>query len=390
MSTLLASAASNRLEALARRLFAGLLVLSFLEAVSNQFAQREYFNMASDVALAAMAIAVAGVAVSAWGPKSRNNFWLWAYAGSSLSAILFLPIMKIGEFPGGSEFEPWVWWTVGTAAISAGITDKRIAYTVFLPVICIMWFFIHLFMVGGEQAWLSGLKNVLYVFLLAGGTIGLIVLARDWARGVDSASSNLISSHIEKAKSEAVEKEEQLIDSLIHDSVLHTFITSANAKSNAEKKASAKLASYSIAKLQQLERVDQQVGSVTVLGLFQAIKNAARAMDESVEVELKAGGLDRITVEVGQALTEATLQAVDNAISHSNATKIAVTLDSQVNSEIEIQVVDNGIGFRPQRLSEDRLGIRISILAKMEIIGGKADVVSSPKAGTSVTLRWPK
>ena len=78
MSTLLASAASNRLEALARRLFAGLLVLSFLEAVSNQFAQREYFNMASDVALAAMAIAVAGVAVSAWGPKSRNNFWLWA------------------------------------------------------------------------------------------------------------------------------------------------------------------------------------------------------------------------------------------------------------------------------------------------------------------------
>ena len=94
MSTLLASAASNRLEALARRLFAGLLVLSFLEAVSNQFAQREYFNMASDVALAAMAIAVAGVAVSAWGPKSRNNFWLWAYAGSSLSAILFLPIMN--------------------------------------------------------------------------------------------------------------------------------------------------------------------------------------------------------------------------------------------------------------------------------------------------------
>ena len=113
-------------------------------------------------------------------------------------------------------------------------------------------------------------------------------------------------------------------------------------------------------------------------------------MDESVEVELKAGSLDRITVEVGQALTEATLQAVDNAISHSNATKIAVTLDSQVNSEIEIQVVDNGIGFRPQRVSEDRLGIRISILAKMEIIGGKADVVSSPKAGTSVTLRWPK
>ena len=64
MSTLLASAASNRLEALARRLFAGLLVFSFLEAISNQFAQREYFNMASDVALAAMAIAVVGVAVS--------------------------------------------------------------------------------------------------------------------------------------------------------------------------------------------------------------------------------------------------------------------------------------------------------------------------------------
>ena len=55
-----------------------------------------------------------------------------------------------------------------------------------------------------------------------------------------------------------------------------------------------------------------------------------------------------------------------------------------------IEVSDNGLGFTPERLPKDRLGISTSIKARMELIGGEAQVLSEPGAGTTVMLRWAK
>ncbi len=390
MNTVLASAASNRLEALTRRVYSGVLALGFIEVVVNQFAQRQYFGVGSDLALIALGIAVVGVAISAWGRKSRNNLWLWGYAGLSFATVIFLPLLQAAEFPAVDVFEPWVWWSVGLAALSAGVTGNRLGFILFVPLISVSWMFTHVYLIGGSQAWANGLKDGLYVFFLAGGVAGLIGLMRDWAKRVDFENSNLILSHMETAKSDALEKEDNLIDSLIHDSVLNTFLVAAKAKSKEEGLIAAELAGYSVTKFKNLENPDHQDGSVTILGLFRALRKAVMAMGRDVEVELKAGGLDRVTIEVGQALTEAALQAVDNALVHSKANRILVTLDSQIDSKIEIQVVDNGAGFKPNRIPADRLGIKISILSKMELIGGKAEVISSTGTGATVKLRWPK
>lgn len=390
MNTVLASAASNQLEALIRRVYASVLGFSFIEVVANQFLQRQYFGVGSDIALGALGIAVIGVIVSAWGRKARNNLWLWAFAVLSFAAVILLPLLQVAEFPVVDVFEPWVWWSVGLAALSAGITGDRLGFMVFVPLISLAWMLTHVYLIGGPQAWANGLKDGLYVFFLAGGVSGLIALVRDWAKKVDVENSNLILSHMEKAKSDALEKEDNLIDSLIHDSVLHTFLAAANAKSKEEGLIASQLAGFSVTKFKNLENDNHQDGSVTVLGLLRALRKAVMAMGRGVEVELKAGGLDRVTIEVGQALTEAALQAVDNALVHSKANKILVTLDSQIDSEIEIQVVDNGVGFKPNRIPADRLGIKISILSKMELIGGKAEVISSARSGTTVKLRWPK
>jgi signal transduction histidine kinase len=55
-----------------------------------------------------------------------------------------------------------------------------------------------------------------------------------------------------------------------------------------------------------------------------------------------------------------------------------------------VEVRDNGKGFNPERLPKDRLGISTSIKARMELIGGKAQVSSTPGNGTTVILSWAK
>ncbi|MEZ5190189.1 MAG: hypothetical protein R2717_04415 [Schumannella sp.] len=54
-----------------------------------------------------------------------------------------------------------------------------------------------------------------------------------------------------------------------------------------------------------------------------------------------------------------------------------------------IMITDQGAGFDPSSVPEDRLGVRGSIVRRMEDVGGAARVWSSPGGGTSVVLRVP-
>ena len=47
---------------------------------------------------------------------------------------------------------------------------------------------------------------------------------------------------------------------------------------------------------------------------------------------------------------------------------------------------DRGPGFDPDRLPEDRRGVRESIVGRMQRHGGTATIVSVPGSGTEVVL----
>lgn len=67
---------------------------------------------------------------------------------------------------------------------------------------------------------------------------------------------------------------------------------------------------------------------------------------------------------------------------------LSVTLRGQV-AGVVIEVVDDGPGFSLSRLSPERMGLRGSVLARMESLqGGGARVESEPGRGTRVTLTW--
>ena len=55
---------------------------------------------------------------------------------------------------------------------------------------------------------------------------------------------------------------------------------------------------------------------------------------------------------------------------------------------VHIEVVDDGAGFDPAGIPAERLGVRRSIIERVEAVDGTAEVVSSPGGGTTVRLAW--
>ncbi|HSI26513.1 MAG TPA: hypothetical protein VK948_03815, partial [Aeromicrobium sp.] len=51
-----------------------------------------------------------------------------------------------------------------------------------------------------------------------------------------------------------------------------------------------------------------------------------------------------------------------------------------------VYVRDRGVGFDPDSVAEDRMGIRTSITGRVERHGGTAEISSRPGDGTEVTL----
>lgn len=88
------------------------------------------------------------------------------------------------------------------------------------------------------------------------------------------------------------------------------------------------------------------------------------------------------------AMLGATRQALTNAARHAPLARRQVHLRSR-DDDVRIDIVDDGPGFELARIDDDRLGIRQSIVARMERVpGGAAEIASTRGVGTRVTLRY--
>ena len=90
-----------------------------------------------------------------------------------------------------------------------------------------------------------------------------------------------------------------------------------------------------------------------------------------------------------RAMVQAAREAMVNAAKHSGADLIDVYAEVDRDDEVplvQVFIRDRGKGFELSEIADDRMGVRGSIIGRMERHGGAATVRSAPGEGTEIRL----
>jgi len=316
------------------------------------------------VALGAVAVGVAGVVDVLFGGPAL--FWpaLIAVGG----------VMVLWRQADEAQRERWIDGTgrldvrrfiVGDGGVAA---YARLASGVGLLVVALLIF-----------AAQSGRVGVARDVVLAGalGVVGLLLVLGPWL-------ARLVSDLGEERAARVRSQERADVAAHLHDSVLQTL--ALIQKNAADPAQVAKLA-----RAQERDLRSWMYGEATTPAgsLAAALKATAAEVEDTHGVPVEVVTVGDLTVgENAVPLLHATREAIVNAAKHSDAAKIDVYAEVHPG-DAEVFVRDRGRGFDPDEVAADRLGVRNSIVARMERHGGSAEVRSSPGQGTEVRLRLP-
>jgi signal transduction histidine kinase len=380
-------AASERFEALLKRVFTVALLAISVEVLANFALQLPLLSVV--VAVSAVGLLLASQLVlilSAWlGRARRVWFGLHSLLTMALLATWSLQVPDATVLPVG--FQPWVWWALGMASLGSALAWPNIWSWLYIFANPALWLWVRLQPSAGPFDLADVLRDTSYLLLFPAVLAALMWALRTWVAGVDEANAQAITSAIERARVDAIERERQRLDALVHDQVLHTLLSAAHAENDQQRATAAALAVESIQQLQAIDSEVDPMATVSISGLFRSLRKAALRHNPEISVSLNASGPPALPKAAAEALTAATIQAIENAMQHANAAAIRLTMTATPTA-VEISVSDNGKGFSIERISKNRIGLQTSIIRRVEAVGGQAQVQSKPGAGTTVKLRW--
>ncbi|MBX3194698.1 MAG: hypothetical protein KF727_06310 [Microbacteriaceae bacterium] len=180
----------------------------------------------------------------------------------------------------------------------------------------------------------------------------------------------------------------------VHDTVLNDLSIILNTTGELSERTIARLRE-DIEQLRGAEWISQTTSIPTADDEDAALRNDLMRMVSdfqwrglSIHVTGSGSGVYKLAPEVAQAAVQATRAAFENVLRHSGASVAELELIYN-DLDVTIMITDQGTGFDPAAIPDDRLGLRGSIVRRMEDVGGAARVWSSPGSGTSVVLTVP-
>jgi signal transduction histidine kinase len=130
--------------------------------------------------------------------------------------------------------------------------------------------------------------------------------------------------------------------------------------------------------------------SAGVLGtLREYLQKFSRQASVTVELVAEEDEPLQLSPEVEVQLIRVIQEGLTNVRKHANADKAWVRIRRR-NGEVNINIEDNGQGFDPAlvRANGHRFGVRI-MQERVETVGGRFDIESSPGGGTKVQIYLP-
>jgi PAS domain S-box-containing protein len=132
-------------------------------------------------------------------------------------------------------------------------------------------------------------------------------------------------------------------------------------------------------------------GTLEMLGLAAAATSLCRELSvrHHVTIDCRAEALPRhLSKEVALCLFRVLQEALSNALKHAGVSQVMVTLRG-TRTEIQLDVIDQGVGFDPSTISLG-LGLGfISMRERLNLVDGALSVESHPGIGTIVRVCVP-
>ncbi|MBT2409597.1 hypothetical protein J7I94_03335 [Streptomyces sp. ISL-12] len=89
------------------------------------------------------------------------------------------------------------------------------------------------------------------------------------------------------------------------------------------------------------------------------------------------------------ALRDSSGEALRNVVRHAGVSEARIAVE-QVAEQTVVTIEDRGRGFDVTKVPEHKQGLARSIVDRMRVVGGRAEVRSRPGQGTRVRLEWPR
>ncbi len=129
--------------------------------------------------------------------------------------------------------------------------------------------------------------------------------------------------------------------------------------------------------------------SLEHLGLVSALRTHCFEIEKQEEIRVKLTLVkvpENIPREVALCLYRVAQEALRNAVKHSGAPEVRVTLTG-ADGSLELYVADSGSGFDTEQI-RGGLGL-VSMEERVRLLGGSVCVTSQPRLGTRLEIRVP-
>ena len=336
-----------------------------------------------------LGIVVGGVAAVALRP--RRWVVLVYLAGAGLATIGYEVILLTGD-PGIVESSPYLVNRPALALVLVGIPATRaligIAWSALGFVVAVLVGFVAFAI--ADVPFTPGLGPLM---VLAVTAVAYLTLAAIQVR-IRARVPNFDELEAETRALAHGEDLARRTTAAVHDTLLNGLAVVMNAPDRLDDRARERL----IADVETLTGADWITTSADTDAMTAedaVLRNElARLASEyqwrgvNLQVTAQAAGRYELSAEVSEALLGAVRASLENVVRHSGATSAVVELITDPD-HVTVMVTDQGRGFDLASVASDRLGLRTSVIARMEAVGGSAKIWSAPGEGTSVIISAP-
>ena len=321
----------------------------------------------------------------------------WVRESQGVFALVYLAALVSWPFavlPGAevTTGAHWLWYLMTVATAMAAISFNAVFGTIYLVLIPTIYFVVRITPDGGGAVWHAALIEAVYAFILGAAVLILAIMLRVAASNVDSAQATALDRYGRAVRAHATEVERVQVDSIVHDSVLTTFLSAARAFTPEAEALAATMAGNAMGHLKEAALVlPDDPSMVRVSTLVQRIVASSRELAGPFEAHLKSLGTRSIPAAAAEAVHAAAVQSMVNSLQHAGDYGVERWISARAVSPAGVEVVigDTGAGFDLSGGPSERIGVRVSIVERMTNAGGRVVIKTAPSEGTTVTIRWP-